>query len=301
MIGAQPPGRHRRSARTYLLVTAVAIALAVIVLTIVERRHGHLSLFGWLGIALVGVAIVAALLVDAGKRSRGRPEAWEAEASAVRASGHLLENIASILSIISSILAIGALYFHPQSSDHGPGPGLTSLCETPLGGPAHQAALSSSGYQGDIAITGVTYSLYSSDPDNVTAQLHSAVYGQLLGHLPRGYVIYIIGHWDKNSFSIDPRRPGYPHYYPGGEIKPGRNGCWSLPSQDVGEPGSYGLREHMIFMLSDAAAAKAFQKEEAKEVEAGGTGFSQAQLDRLNVTPVDYYELDTTGYDTVEG
>ena len=309
------PTSHRRRWPVYacVILAAMAAVLAALMLTSGRTRTGPLSRFDWLSIALVCVAIASATLIAIRTRRPGARGTAKTPAGSARASRFLgLDRVSSVVSIIASLLSIVATLIaltpadatvpaHAQAlpttrqpSAHPPDP-----CAMLLGGPVHLATLSSSGYQGNAQLSNVSYSIYSNDSDAATAQLHSAMYGRLNGHLPAGYVLYVVGHWDPKSISITTHVHGYPHYYPRGEIRLQPDGCWSLSSRNVGEPGSVGLSERILFMLASPAVASVFEQAEEKLDHGSGTGLTQDQMNALNVETMDFFQLFTVDYDRV--
>lgn len=293
----QGQGRRRRSPRPYLILVGLAVVLAGVMLVVTRTHRGHLTKYEWWSIAFLGVALATAALIAVRTRRSGATSIWTTRPGAVAG---FLEAASSVLSILASVASLIATLIPliPHQAGARPAAHASDLCAVPLGARAYPAVLSSSEYQGgDIQISDVHYSLYSNDGNAATAQLHSALYGRLTGHLPAGYVIYVVGHWDSNSTSTTTHVHGYPHYYPRGEIHPQADGCWSLPSRNVGEPGSVGLSEHVLFMLASPAAARVLQQQEGAVDERAGTGLNQTEMNALDAVPVDYFELTTTTYD----
>ena len=308
----QRPAERRRPLRLYLILAGLAVGLGGVMLAVAQFRTGHLGRYGWLSLALLGLAVATAAFRAILTRRAGPAgiRTTEAERTAAEASGGFLEPVSSVLSIIASVGTVIALLLPLIPRNHAisnatppPTPSAhsthsTNPCAMPLSGPAHWATLSSSQDQA-IQVSGVFYSLYSDDPDDATAQLHSSMYGRLAGHLPKGSVIYVVGIWDKKSISVSTHVHGYPHYYPRGELLARPDGCWSLSDRNVGEPGSVGLSERIYFMLANPSAARVLEKAEGTVDEHTGTGLTQDQMNALNVTPVAFFQLKTIPYDWV--
>ena len=301
----------RRFRRIYLVPIFAALA-AIVALIIADRvRGGHLGLALMAGIFFfLVVAVVAAGVGFIALRRRTGSIRKSGESIAVLSAG-TVTNASSTLSIIASVVAIVASLVAIFSGHDGPNPtpsptdtrsaGSHSVvsCFTPLGGPPRRAFLSSSQYQGSVFVRDVSYSLYSGDKDRKTAQLYDAMYGRMMGHLPRGKVIYSVGFWHLDPKSIQGKH-GWPRYFPGGELRPGKGGCWSFPSRAVGQPGSVGLHETIYFMLSSLRAAHVFEHEEQIEDQGHGSGLTQATIDSLHVIPMYTFQLDTETYDVVK-
>lgn len=301
--------------RAYLIPAGLAAALAAVTLAVAEIRTGHPDRYEWLSIAFLGIAAVTALVAIGTRRSREYSFRTQRTRSVSASASRQLETTNSRLSITASVVSILASLFAlrvpliqasgqqspPRSGSSSPATHKADPCAVPLGGPTHRATLSSSSYQGGIQVSDVWYSLYSDDGNASTAQLHSAMYGRLIGHLPRGYVIYSVGHWNRKSISITTHVHGYPHFYPRGQIRLRRDGCWSVPSRNVGEPGSVGLSERILLMLASPSVTRVFEQAEAKNDEGPGTGLTQTRINSLNVPIISYFQLNTSNYDRVRG
>jgi hypothetical protein len=298
--------------RAYLIPAGAAAVLAVVTLAVAEIRTGHPGQYEWLSIVFLGIAAMTALAAIGTRRSKEYSFRAKRTRSVSVSASRQLETTNSRLSITASVVSIFASLFTliapliQASGQQGSGGSNSAThkadpCAVPLGGPAHRATLSTSSYQGRIQVSDVWYSLYSDDGNASTAQLHFAMYGRFIGHLPRGYVIYSVGHWDKRSVSITTHVHGYPHFYPRAQIRLRRDGCWSVSSRNVGEPGSVGLSERILLMLASPSVAYVFEQAEAKNDEGPGTGLTQTRINSLNIPIISYFQLNTSDYDRVRG
>jgi hypothetical protein len=301
--------------RAYLLPAGVAAALAVVTLAVAEIRTGHPGPYEWLSIVFLGIAVVAAPAAigtrRSGKYSYRTKRTRSVSASASRPpeitnsrlsiTASAVSILASLFTLMTPLIQASGQQSASSSDSSSPLTHKADPCAVPLGGPAHRATLSSSSYQGRIQISDVWYSLYSDDGNAGTAQLHSAMYGRLTGHPPRGYVIYSVGHWNRKSVSITTHVHGYPHFYPRGQIRVRRDGCWSVPSRNVGEPGSVGLSERILLMLTSPSVTRVFEHAEGKNDDGPGTGLTEARINSLNIPIISYFQLNTSNYDRVSG
>ncbi len=302
MSASPTPVRPRSMKRGYLILIAAVLAGVTFA---IAKYKGHLSWYTWLSVGLAGLALIAAIFVAIrthSPQSRRHIPARQARADGIsrpklETANSSLSIVASLASIVTSAITLAVL---PATSGNTGKRPETDRCAVSLIGPAHRARLSSSAYQGGMKLTDIWYSIYSTDGDARTAQLHSAMYGHLNRRPSRGQVIFAVGHWEAKSVSITTHVHGYSQrYYPRGEILPRRNGCWSIPSRTVGQPGSVGLTEKILFMLVGPSTARLFERVEQREDEGRGSDLTQAKINSLNITIVDSFELGTSSYNRI--
>ncbi len=203
---------------------------------------------------------------------------------------HHAAKLVAVVAVLLAVLVVAVAVLWSGASTARPGAAPTSEAASSTAGAAPQLVPPPEGCPSLAARSGAEASVVGHD-SSLPVRLLSASYlvdkaftparvsraGRLEGSIPAGRQVWLLSYARDDTFDSTPERnPGSGRAYPIGPIETA-DGCWSLSPRALGYAEALGITYDQYVVLADAAAAKDFADELAKQ-ERGGFSLDEVGL-----------------------